>query len=57
MNRTTCRTKPYNVALNVVFKDAAAHDDYQKAERHLRFIEENRDTWTKVRVFDSFVVE
>ena len=35
----------------------AAHDAYQKAERHLKFIEENEDTWKKVRVFDSSLVE
>jgi hypothetical protein len=49
--------RDFDVALNVVFQDAAAHDAYQKAERHLKFIEENRDAWKKVRVFDSYVVE
>ena len=39
----------------LVFKDKAAHDEYQKAARHLKFIEENQSTWKKVRVFDSSV--
>jgi hypothetical protein len=38
-----------------VFKSMAAHEAYQKAERHLKFIEENKANWKKVRVFDSYV--
>jgi hypothetical protein len=45
----------FDVALHIVFKNKAAHDVYAKAERHLKSIEENKDTWKKVRVFDSFV--
>ena len=37
------------------FKDKASQDEYQKAERHLKFIEENQANWKKVRVFDSYV--
>jgi hypothetical protein len=40
---------------NLVFKDKAAHDKYQTHERHLKFIEENKALWGKVRVFDSYV--
>jgi hypothetical protein len=47
--------RDFDVALHVVFKTKAAHDDYQKAERHLKFIAENQDNWKKVRVFDSTV--
>lgn len=43
----------YDVALHLVFKDKAAHDKYQDAPRHLKFIEENKSLWGKVRVFDS----
>jgi hypothetical protein len=32
-----------DVALHLVFKNKAAYDQYEKGERHLRFIEENRD--------------
>jgi hypothetical protein len=49
--------RDFDVALHVVFKDKAAHDAYQKAERHLKFIAENQDNWRKVRVFDSTVEE
>jgi hypothetical protein len=45
----------FDVALNLVFENKAAHDKYQDHPRHLKFIEENKDTWAKVRVFDSYV--
>ena len=45
----------FDVALCVVFKDKAAHDQYQKAPRHMKFIEESKPNWKKVRVFDSYV--
>lgn len=47
--------RDFDVALHVVFKDKAAHDVYQTHERHLKFIEENKDTWKQVRVFDSYI--
>ena len=37
----------FDVALHVVFKDKAADDAYQKAERHLKFIAENQDNCAK----------
>lgn len=43
----------YDVSLHVIFQDRAAHDVYQTAPDHLRFIEENKDGWAEVRVFDS----
>ncbi len=43
----------YDVLLHTVFADRASHDVYQTAERHLQFIEENKETWAEVRVFDS----
>ena len=45
--------RDFDVALHLVFKDKKAHDQYQDAERHNKFIEENKDNWKKVRVFDS----
>ena len=45
----------FDVALHLIFEDRAAHDAYQDAPRHLRFVERNKDTWAKVRVFDSAV--
>lgn len=45
----------FDVALHVVFRNKAAHDKYQTHPRHLKFIEENKDNWAGVRVFDSYV--
>jgi len=47
--------KDFDVALHLVFESKAAHDAYQTAPRHLRFIEENRANWKSVRVFDSYL--
>lgn len=47
--------RDFDVALQVVFDGKEAHDQYQQAERHLKFIEESKDNWKKVRVFDSYV--
>jgi hypothetical protein len=45
----------FDVALHIVFKDVAAHDKYQVHKRHEQFINENKDNWKKVRVFDSII--
>lgn len=45
----------FDVALHLVFENNAAHDTYQTHPRHLKFIEENKGLWSKVRVFDSYV--
>ena len=45
----------FDVALHLVFKDKAAHDQYSQSERHQTFIKETKDNWKKVRVFDSYV--
>jgi hypothetical protein len=47
--------RAFHVALHVVFTGKEAHDAYQTAAAHVRFIEENRDNWERVRVFDSYV--
>ena len=49
--------RAFDVALVVVFTNAAQHDAYQQAPRHLKFIEENKANWKQVRVFDSLVEE
>ncbi len=46
--------RSFHVALHVVFDSKASHDAYQTAADHLKFIEENRDNWQQVRVFDSY---
>jgi Stress responsive A/B Barrel Domain len=45
----------FDVSLHIVFADKAAHDKYQEHPRHLKFIEENKENWEKVRVFDSYL--
>jgi len=45
--------REWDVALHLVFKNKAAHDKYQDAPAHLKFIAENKEGWKKVRVFDS----
>jgi hypothetical protein len=47
--------RDFHVALHVVFTDKKAHDQYQQAEDHLTFIEEQKANWRQVRVFDSYV--
>lgn len=47
--------RDYHVSLHVVFNSRSAHDTYQTHERHIRFIESNKDNWSQVRVFDSNV--
>jgi hypothetical protein len=45
--------RDWDVALHLVFVDKAAHDKYQDHPDHIKFIEENKDGWARVRVFDS----
>jgi len=45
--------RDFDVGLHIVFKDKASHDKYADAERHKQFIEENKENWKKVRVFDT----
>ena len=47
--------RDWDVGLHIVFKNKEAHDRYQQAERHKKFIEENKDNWKTVRVFDTTV--
>ena len=49
--------RDWDVALHLVFADKAAHDKYADHPEHLKFIAENKDTWAKVRVFDSELAE
>jgi len=47
--------RDFHVALHVIFSTREAHDAYQIDERHVKFIERNKDNWAQVRVFDSDV--
>jgi stress responsive alpha/beta barrel protein len=45
--------RDFDVGLHIVFDSLASHDRYQTAATHVQFVEENKLTWKKVRVFDS----
>jgi hypothetical protein len=45
----------FDVALHLIFENKASYDKYAVAPRHLEFIDQNKDSWSKVRVFDSYV--
>lgn len=45
----------FDVSLHLVFVNKDAHDKYHAHPRHLKFIEENKDNWVKIRVFDSYL--
>ncbi len=47
--------REWHVGLHLVFIDKAAHDAYQDDPTHVRFIDEMKGNWAKVRVFDSLV--
>jgi hypothetical protein len=47
--------REFDVSLHLVFTGKSAHDKYQDDPRHLKFIEENKENWAKVRVFDSYL--
>lgn len=48
--------REWDVFLLIVFDSQGAHDAYQTAPRHERFIAENATEWAQVRVFDADVV-
>jgi Stress responsive A/B Barrel Domain len=45
----------FDVSLHLVFVNKDALDKYHGSARHDKFLEENKDTWEKVRVFDSYL--
>lgn len=47
--------RDWDVGLHLVFDGLEAHNKYQVHPRHEDFIRENKDNWSKVRVFDSYV--
>jgi hypothetical protein len=47
--------REFDVALHVVFENKAALGEYLKSERHDKFVAENKDSFAKVRVFDSYL--
>lgn len=47
--------RDFDVALHIVFNSKEAGAAYLKNPRHDSFVAEGKDTWTKVRVFDSYL--
>ncbi len=47
----------FDVSIHIVFTNKAAHDKYNVSEKHLKFIDENKGSFKKVRVFDSYLEE
>ena len=47
--------REFDVSLHLVFANKAAYDKYHKHPRHLKFIEEQKESWKGVRVFDSYL--
>jgi len=47
----------YLVAWICHFKSAADHDAYQVDPIHLKFIEDYKDVWSKVLIYDNLLVE
>lgn len=45
----------WDVGLHLVFETKAHHDAYQDDPTHKRFIDEQKPSWARVRVFDSYV--
>lgn len=45
----------YSTALIVHFADVAAHDAYQIDPIHRKFVDEQKDKWSKVVVYDNLV--
>lgn len=43
----------YSYALNIEFVDNAAQDAYQIDPIHLKFVEDHKEKWTKVIVYDN----
>jgi hypothetical protein len=48
--------RDFDVALHVVFASKAAEQSYLEHARHKQFVAENKDSFAKVRVFDSYLV-
>lgn len=47
--------RDFDVALHLVFDSKESEAKYLKAPRHVQFVEENREAFAKVRVFDSSI--
>ena len=43
----------YDFAITVVLKDMVAHDDYQTDPIHLKFIDNCKEMWERVVIYDA----
>ena len=48
--------RDFDVALHVIFASKAAERKYLEHPRHRQFVAENKGSFAKVRVFDSYLV-
>jgi hypothetical protein len=47
--------REFDIALHLVFVDKDAAAAYQKSPKHTEFVEKNKASFAKVRVFDSYL--
>lgn len=47
----------YSVALVVTFASKEDQDSYQNHPAHVQYVEENKDKWTRVQIYDSWAGE
>lgn len=47
--------RDFDVALHLIFEGKSDADTYQKSDRHVQFVNENKAKFAKVRVFDSYL--
>lgn len=45
----------FHVGLQILFDGRASHDVYFSSPEHLRFVEDNRSNWARVRIFNCDV--
>jgi hypothetical protein len=43
----------YTYALSITFDDVAGHDAYQVHPTHRAFVDNNRDLWDRVQIYDA----
>lgn len=47
--------RDFDVSLHLIFENKEAGAKYLKAPRHVKFVEENKDQFALVRVFDTYL--
>ena len=49
--------RDFDVVIHLVFENKAAEQKYLTDPRHVKFVEENKASFAKVRVFDSYITK